>query len=142
PARAPQRLRRQARNTAGRKRRSRPLVVGAERQRGEDPAAEPRGADAVPRITGSVVDPRAGLRPEEGQMIGGDVDRTAPRPRAPPRARSPPPPAGPGSRRRTPASARAAVGTSREKRSSMRPPKPIGPLPLPMSTRPSFVVRK
>ena len=29
-----------------------------------------------------------------------------------------------------------------EKRSSIRPPKPIGPVPLPLSTRPSSVVRK
>jgi len=35
-----------------------------------------------------------------------------------------------------------AVAASSVKRPSTRPPKPIGPLPLPISTRPSSVVRK
>ena len=60
-------------------RQPRPLVVRAERERGEDPAAEPARPDAVPRVAGAVVDPRARLRPEERQMVGGDVDRAAPR---------------------------------------------------------------
>src|SRR5439155_1407894 len=46
------------------------------------------------------------------------------------------------SRRRKPAAARAAVGTSRLNRSSIVPRKPIGPVPLPIRTRPSFSVRK
>ena len=44
--------------------------------------------------------------------------------------------------RRRPCSARAPVAASWVKRASTRPPKPIGPEPLPISTRPSFVVRK
>ena len=63
-----------------RERQSRPLVVGAERERREDPAAEPARTDAVSRVAGAVVDPRPGLRAEERQMVGGNVDRPAPRP--------------------------------------------------------------
>ena len=57
----------------------RPLVVRAERERREDAAAEPARADAVPRVAGAVVDPRPRLRREERQVVGGDVDRPAPR---------------------------------------------------------------
>ncbi len=46
------------------------------------------GPDAVPRVAGAVVDPRPRLRREERQVVGGDVDRPAPR-ALDPRAREP-----------------------------------------------------
>ena len=48
-------------------------------ERGEDLAAEPARADAVPRVAGAVVDPRARHGREERQLVAGDVDRPAPR---------------------------------------------------------------
>src|SRR4051812_35830740 len=63
-----------------RERRPRPLVVGAEHQRRQDLPAEPGGADTVTRIARAVVDARSRLRAEEGEVVGRDVDRSAPRP--------------------------------------------------------------
>ena len=52
----------------------------AEHERGEDLSAEPARADAVARVAGAVVDPRAGHGREERQLVARDVDRPAPRP--------------------------------------------------------------
>ena len=60
----------------------------------------------------------------------------------PPHARSTRAAASPGSSLRSPCSARATVGRSSKKRASIRPLRPIGPEPEPISTRPSSVVRK
>src|SRR5205085_11550714 len=75
-----QRLGRQARYAAGGERRARPLVVAAGRERGEDLPAEPARAGAVAGVAGAVVDTRARDGAEEGQVVGGHVDRAAPRP--------------------------------------------------------------
>ena len=99
---APQRL--GARRHAARdEREARPLVVGTECERREHLAAEPARPDAVARVAGAVVDPRAPLRAEERQMVGRDVDRAAPRPLDAHAVEA-------GRSRRRPASARAAVG--------------------------------
>src|SRR5919199_2432411 len=74
-----QRLGRQARDAPGRERKRRPLVVAAARERGEDLAAEPARADAVAGIAGAEVDVAAWDGAEEGQVVGGHVDGTAPR---------------------------------------------------------------
>ena len=105
------------------------------RERSQDLTAEPARPDAVAGVAEPVVDARAGDRAEERQVVGRHVDRAAPGALDPRAAR-------PGSSRRKPRSARAADAASLVKRLSTRPPKPIGPVPLPISTRPSSVVRK
>ncbi len=69
-------------------------------------------------------------------MVGGDVDRPAPECSIA-RVRE----AGQEPAQSVLGAARA-VAASSVKRASSRPPKPIGPEPLPISTRPSLVVRK
>jgi len=81
------------------------------------------------------MDPFAVHRSEEGEMVGGDVDRSSPRTFDPSvgEARQEPPQAVLSSRCRR---------IVRRERPSTRPRNPIGPEPLPISTRPSGVVRK
>src|SRR5262249_59041011 len=58
----------------------RPLVRPAGRERGEDLSADDARADAVARVAEDVVDGGARHGAEERKVIGGHVDRAAPRP--------------------------------------------------------------
>ena len=114
-----------------------PLVVAAKRERREDLAAEPGRPDAVARVADAVVDAR--VRRASRRTGSGRRRRRSGRPRrARPSRRRAPGAAAAGRARRAPAVATSPVNRP----SSSRPPWPIGPEPLPISTRPSAVVRK
>ena len=92
-------------------------------------------AHAAARVADPVVDAGARNRAEERQVVGRHVDRPAPRALDPASA-------SPGSSLRSPAPPAPPWPIHREARRRRGPPRPIGPEPLPMSTRPSAVVRK
>src|SRR3990172_2904415 len=76
---APKRLRRKAGHAAVGERKRRPLVLPAADERRENLTAEPSGADAAAGVAEPVLDARPRDGAEEGQVVGRDVDRPAPR---------------------------------------------------------------
>ena len=71
---------RQRRDSPRRQRQGRPLVVAAERKRGEDLSTEPARSNAVSRVAEAVVDTTlARHRSEEREVVGRYVDRPSPR---------------------------------------------------------------
>src|SRR5262249_915350 len=129
-AEALQRLGRQRRDAARGERQRRPLVGAAGRERREDLSAEPARAHAgarKPEAVGNTSRARPRTSPQggEGERRGGRGGW-----------------GGRGGRRGGRGSGGRAVARSPENRSSSLPRKPIGPEPLPISTRPSFVGRK
>src|SRR5437764_617453 len=77
-AQALQRLGREQLDAPRRKREPCPLVVEPRDERREDLASDPARPDAVAGVASAVVETLAGDGAEEGQVVGGDVDRAAP----------------------------------------------------------------
>ena len=101
---------------AVRERQRRPFVVGARHQGRERLCSDPARPGAVAGVPGGVMDAGAGSGAEEGDVVGRDVDRSAPRPLDPNviRARDQPAQAGGGAKRRRPVAREARVQAAPE----------------------------